>query len=86
MIACYSCRGPLTRRLYWNSPNAPVVAEEASMFSAVPGPRAVCPACAERLDALDGKGKHLLRKFHAHEDGVGDRKRMVPSPAEMMAA
>lgn len=85
MIACYRCRSPLTSRRYWNSPNAPAVAcDEDSMFSDTPGPRPVCRPCADDLDTLDSKGKHLLRKFHAHEDGVGDPKKMVPTPASFL--
>lgn len=82
-MICYCCRAPLTRRLYWNSPNAPK-AEDGSMFSEIPGPRPVCPKCAADLDGMDGKGKHLLRTFHAYEDGVGDGKKIVPAASSYL--
>lgn len=75
-MICYTCRAPLTKRLYWHSPNAPEPSGDDSMFSTVPGPRPVCPPCAESLDRLDSKGKWLLRKTHAEDDG-----RVIPGSA-----
>lgn len=63
MTRCYTCRAGLLRpRLYLNSPDQDTI-------SKVPGPRPVCGKCADTFTALDSKGRYLLRKIHAHDDG-----------------